>query len=481
MAYQQHRPLNYGKVEIYQDQSLGIGAYGKVMKAKCGQLPCAAKLLHDTLFQHNDPGEQVLSRKFEEECQFLSRLQHPNIVQYLTTTRDPASGRAVLLMELMDTSLTKHLEDSVTPLPCHIQVDICHDVALALTYLHSNGVMHRDLSSNNVLLIAGRRAKVTDFGMAKIFDDSQFPKTQLTQVPGTQHYMPPEALITPPNYTYKLDCFSYGVLSLQIASGNPPTPGEAMRPVADPHYPTGTVIVPVPERQRRADDIGQVDPHNPLRPIALRCIRDKDNDRPSASELCEWVAGVKKEPAYSESIKAGEGSSPKFYIELQRVNKENAALREDLAAAKKNEQRLLRELNSDKQSAAEANWKLELEVAGSRNEKLVKKLERRNQGLADLHGKLELTEQQLAESKARERNLQESSRELQRRLRAVEQDYRERDEERVHIQQKALGYKEQEVEHMRRKVKELEGIISDFQAMDLNKAQQAALREFEVR
>lgn len=155
--HQQFRPLSYGEVVVYPEQSLGFGAYGKVCKAKCGQLPCAAKLLHETLFQHNDPGEQFLSDKFEHECEFLSTIRHPNIVQYLTTARDPTTGRAVLLMELMDESLKKYLERSVTPLPCHVQVNICHDVALALAYLHSNGVIHRDLSSNNVL-ITGRRA-----------------------------------------------------------------------------------------------------------------------------------------------------------------------------------------------------------------------------------------------------------------------------------------------------------------------------------
>ena len=46
----------YGPVQIYAEQTLGIGAYGKVCRARCGQLPCAAKLLHDTLFYAGDPG-----------------------------------------------------------------------------------------------------------------------------------------------------------------------------------------------------------------------------------------------------------------------------------------------------------------------------------------------------------------------------------------------------------------------------------------
>ena len=112
-----------------------------------------------------------LLRRFEQECQFLSRIKHPNIVQYLGTSRDPRSRRLALLMELMDESLTRFLERSTGPLPYHIQLNICYDVALALSYLHSNAIIHRDLSSNNVLLIGdGSRAKVTDFGMSKLMD-----------------------------------------------------------------------------------------------------------------------------------------------------------------------------------------------------------------------------------------------------------------------------------------------------------------------
>ena len=194
------RELSYGSLQIFDKEVLGIGSYGKVCKAKCGQLPCAVKLLHDTLFQDNDPGTRNLVTKFLQECQFLSTIKHPNIVQYLGTATDPQSQRTVLLMELMDESLTRFLERLTGLLPYHSQLNICHDVALALAYLHSNAIIHRDLSSNNVLLIGeGSRAKVTDFGMSKLIDMN--PRmTPLTQVPGTPAYMPPEALISPPHY-----------------------------------------------------------------------------------------------------------------------------------------------------------------------------------------------------------------------------------------------------------------------------------------
>ena len=317
---------------------LGIGSYGKVCKAKCGQLPCAAKLLHDTLFKDNDPGTRNLVTKFLQECQFLSTI---NIVQHLGTATDPQSRRPVLLMELMDESLTKFLERSTGPLPYHSQLNICLDVALALAYLHSNAIIHRDLSSNNVLLIGeGSRAKVTDFGMSKMMDIN--PRmTPLTQVPGTPAYMPPEALIASLQYSNKLDCFSHGVLALQIITRNFPNPGEATRYVDDPRYPTGRVSVHYPETERRKKDIDLIEPSYPLRPIALHCLKDRDTERPSADELCRRLASLKREPRYTHSVEQTRGYVQRLQDELERERAEHhEQLRRERALQ---EQRLQRE------------------------------------------------------------------------------------------------------------------------------------------
>ena len=316
------RELSYGSVQIYDKEVLGIGSYGKVCKAKCGQLPCAAKLLHDTLFQDNDPGTRNLVTKFLQECQFLSTIKHPNIVQYLGTATDPQSRRPVLLMELMDESLTRFLERLTGPLPYHSQLNICHDVALALAYLHSNSINHRDLSSNNVLLIGeGSRAKVTDFGMSKLMDMN--PRmTPLTQVPGTPAYMPPEALISPPHYSNKLDCFSCGVLALQIITRNFPNPGDATRYVDDPRFPTGRVSIHYPETERRKKDIDLIEP-SPLRLIALHCLKDRDTERPSADELCGRLASLKREPRYTHSVEQIRGHVQRIQDELERERAEH--------------------------------------------------------------------------------------------------------------------------------------------------------------
>ena len=197
----------------------------------CDNLPCAGKILHPTLFQSNDPGAMTTMRQFQQECNLLSAIRHPNIVQYLGSYQDPETRLPVLLMELMDDSLTKFLERSQEPLPYHTQVDISHDIALALSYLHSNDIIHRDLSSNNVLLMSEgnrSRAKVTDFGMAKHFNVNHSP---MTLCPGTLVYMAPEALADPPVYTAKLDTFTFGVLDIQIITRRYPNPSPRTKEV----------------------------------------------------------------------------------------------------------------------------------------------------------------------------------------------------------------------------------------------------------
>ena len=303
MEQQVQGRFSYHKAQLINTEPLGTGSYGAVYKATCDNLLCAGKILHPTFFQFNDPGATIIMRRFQQECSFLGAIRHPNIVQYLGSYQDPGTQLPVLLMELMDQSLTRFLEQSKEPLPYHIQLNICHDVAVALAYLHSNSIIHRDLSSNNVLLIgAGNRAKVTDFGMAKLFDVNHTTMTPLTKCPGTLVYMSPEALDEPPVYTKKLDTFSFGVLDIQIITRQFPEPGPSMKKVQDPRYPMGTVQVAIPDAERRKSHIDLINPAHPLLPIAIDCLNYSEKDRPSAQELCHCLAALKKAPQYGDSV-----------------------------------------------------------------------------------------------------------------------------------------------------------------------------------
>ena len=294
--------FNFQKIQITKSTCLGVGSYGSVYRAMCDTLPCAAKILHPTLFETNDPGARRIIEQFEQECNFLSGIRHPHIVQYLGLARDPETRLPVLLIELMDDSLTQFLERSKEPLPYHTQVDLGHDIALALAYLHSNGIIHRDLSSNNVLLIAGSRAKVTDFGLAKVFDMSRTTMTPQTMCPGTLAYMSPEAFDDPPVYTKKLDSFSFGVLDIQIITQQFPNPGPRVKKIKDPSDPKRRLHEVVPETERRKSHVDLIDPTDPLLPIAIDCLSYSEEDRPSAQDLCHRLAALKEASQYSDSV-----------------------------------------------------------------------------------------------------------------------------------------------------------------------------------
>ena len=411
--------FGYQIVRIIKTSSLGVGSYGAVYRALCDELPCAAKIVHPTLFETNDPGTRKIMERFEQECQFLSGVRHPHIVQYLGVSRDPESGLPVLLMELMDSSLTRFLEQSEEPLPFHTQVDICHGIVLALAYLHLNGIAHRDLSSNNVLLIGpGYRAKVTDFGMSKLADAN--PRmTPMTMCPGTLAYMPPEALKEPPVYSKKLDCFSFGVLGVQTIIRQFPDPSVRFRTIdiADPRIPSGTVYVPVPEVERRRYHIDQVDPAHPLLPAVLHCLKDRDSERPSAQELCNRLAALKDTPQYGESVQQGQRAT---------TDGERVRIRE-LQAEAQERQRQLQE--NDRTIATKETQLHEKDRTIATKERQLQEKDRtiatRERQLRQLNQQLEANEQVTADFQHKHLDSDKQIHDLEQRLAAKDQQIRE--------------------------------------------------------
>ena len=142
------------------------------------------------------------------------------MVQYLGMACDPELGLLVLLMELLDESLT---QQSNEPLPITLRT-IC-----AMTYpwpFHWNDIIHWDLSSKNVLLIAGNRTKIANFGMSKL--SGLHPHiTPLTQCQGTAVYMPHKELPNPTVYSKEIKKNSTGDIAVWIMTWNFPDPGPA--------------------------------------------------------------------------------------------------------------------------------------------------------------------------------------------------------------------------------------------------------------
>ena len=101
-------------------------------------------------------------------------------------------------------------------LPLEFKISILKDVASGVSHLHSQNIIHGDLSDGNVLLTPALQAKIADFGVSRVFQSMNVHNaaSSMTSAPGTLGFMPPEAHAPNPVYGTKLDCFSFGHLTL---------------------------------------------------------------------------------------------------------------------------------------------------------------------------------------------------------------------------------------------------------------------------
>ena len=197
------------------DQELGRGGWAVVRVAKFRGLQVAAKCLHTLVV--SDYNRQL----FVREMSIAASVRHPNLVQFIGAMME---GEPIILTELMTASLRAVLEHR--PLnPAQI-TSISLDVARALNYLHlmhPDPIIHRDISSANVLLEPGPnnswRAKVSDYGSANFLQQLR------TAGPGNPTYAAPEAG-NPSQQSPKMDVYSYGVLLLEMCSRRFPNPEE---------------------------------------------------------------------------------------------------------------------------------------------------------------------------------------------------------------------------------------------------------------
>ena len=408
-----------------------------------GQRLCAAKLLHPIFFQSNDPGIATTRRRFEQECRFLNDMKHPNIVEYLGTSHDPDSGLLVLLMELADESLTHFLEQSQQPLAYHIEVDLCHDTAQALAYIHSREIIHRDLSGNNVLLIAGK-AKITDFGMSRLLDENR-RKTSLTMCPGTLVYMSPEALRDPPAYTKKIDCFSFGVLQIQIMTRQFPDPGPAKQVVEDSRSPTGTMEMPILDRERRKSHIDLINPTHALLPTALSCLSYLEKDRPTAQDLCQQLATIKETPRYMQLAQLREQNEEQAQ-QIRQLHQQLQTLQQELQDSQRRTHSLQQELQDSQR----------------RMDTLQQQLQTKDQALQDSRRNTHTLQQELQDSQRRTRTLQQELQDSQRRTHTLQQELQDRQRQNQQLTHQ-VEEKQHTIDEVDRQLQANEQVTAEFQ------------------
>ena len=233
---------------------------------------------------------QSFKTSFLSECEQSSRLHHPNIVRFFGIYNPPGARVPSLVMERLYCSLTSLLEENPV-VPIGTKLSIIKDVALGLRYLHTRNppIIHRDLSSNNVLLSKGMEGKIGDLGTARLIDPRK--QSRITQAPGTAHFMPPEALedVTNIHYGKELDVFSFGCVMLHTLSHEWPTPSRAV--IINPE--TGLVTGGRSEVERRSKYFERIDRSRSDVLISLieSCLSDLPRSRPSILKVCDQLEG----------------------------------------------------------------------------------------------------------------------------------------------------------------------------------------------
>jgi eukaryotic-like serine/threonine-protein kinase len=223
-------------------------------------------------------GAGVNLERFEREIQLAARLQHPHIVALLTTG---ASGDLIYYImpyiagESLRVKLTREAE-----LPVGETVRILREVMDALAYAHRNGVVHRDIKPDNVL-ISERHAVVTDFGVAKAVSASSGGASSLTSLGvalGTPAYMSPEQAAADPHVDHRADIYAVGVLAYEMLTGR--TPFIAPTPQAQLAAQITQAPEPVLRHRSSVPDA--------LNALIMRCLEKRPADRWQTAE--EMVA-----------------------------------------------------------------------------------------------------------------------------------------------------------------------------------------------
>ena len=264
-----------------RDKELAAGAYGFVYEVKVDGINRIAKKPHVYFLKRAGEAEKkAVVQSFKRECVVLSKLRHPNIVQFIGITYENNDRDNIsMVMEKMECDLANFLENT-DKTSLATKLFILQDISFGLVYLHESypPILHRDLTARNILLTRSLRAKIADVGVAKLMDPATMAATAHTTAPGQCNYMPPEALKERAKYTLKLDSFSFGHLSLHTMLEDFP---KVYNITVTPAIEKQGII----EKLRRKNSLDRIGQDNIMCPLIIQCLHDNPKNRPSAREL----------------------------------------------------------------------------------------------------------------------------------------------------------------------------------------------------
>ncbi len=268
-----------GKYELRG--TLGHGAMGTVYDGWDPAIARRVAIKTVALPADPDPETAEIIARFRREAQAAGRLSHPNIVA--VHDYGETDALAYIVMEYVDGPSLKSLLDRQERFALPEIGRIMDDLLAGLQFCHDRGVIHRDIKPANLMLTADRRAKIADFGIARIEDNSI---TQAGEVLGTPAYMAPEQFIGQV-VDARADLYAAGVLLYQLLTGERPFDGSATSIM----HKVLNVTPPAPSRLSVVTPV-------PLDPVVLRAMAKRPEDRfPSAAAFAAAIRAALDAPA----------------------------------------------------------------------------------------------------------------------------------------------------------------------------------------
>ncbi len=192
------------------------GGFGIVCKAYQEALDrfVAIKIIAPNLT--NDP---EIVRRFRDEARRTARLEHPNIVP-IYGFGQADNGSLYIIMRYVDGLTLQQLLARERPFAISRAIDLVRQVAEALDYAHTRGVIHRDIKPSNILVEIGDRVTLVDFGIARAL--GEVSTTGLGLVVGTPQYLSPEQVRGEPHIDGRADLYSLGLVLYELLAGRSP-------------------------------------------------------------------------------------------------------------------------------------------------------------------------------------------------------------------------------------------------------------------
>jgi eukaryotic-like serine/threonine-protein kinase len=273
-----------GKYRI--DAVIGSGGFAWVYKAFDPELeiPVALKILKPQY-----AGDESFEQRFRREASTAAKLRHPNIINIFAVGKE--NGAVYFAMDYLPQGLADRLS-VMTTLPESMLIRMAIDVSSALGFAHREGVIHRDIKTDNILFDEHGNAVVADFGIARAVA-GYAEQTGTNMVMGTPQYFAPEqarglAL------DGRADIYSLGVTLFKAATGSLPFTGEDWYEIARQH------VEEKPPRPRSLN----ASISRELEDVILRCLeKDPENRYPSGEAMCEDLAEILQERGESAAMR----------------------------------------------------------------------------------------------------------------------------------------------------------------------------------